>query len=395
MKGLERTEQANEQLWRTLKETDLEAALVTYKITDKDTSGPFAKKIPEGFREKAAMERLGYTSPEELLAEKFHMSQDLLRKLNPHASFDQAGEEIIVANVERESLPRKISRIEVDADKQRVKAYDKDSNIVAIYPATVGSEERPTPKGEFKVTDIAENPVYHYDPALHLRGVHVEEKLNIAPGHNNPVGAVWIGLSAEGYGIPGTPDPEKISKVASHGCIRLTNWDALELAKHLSKGTPVIIEERKKTGDLQAPSIGSQQIGPSLTAADAAPLPERNPARGGTPTQQTAPPPSKAATIPWTETEIAAAKANCVEALSSVSLDCERLPAFKEGSCGTPAPILLKSIGTDPKIAIEPPATVTRKPFNRRRRPCSTCLSSSCTRVLMLAVTAMAVPISP
>jgi peptidoglycan hydrolase-like protein with peptidoglycan-binding domain len=358
MKRLESTEQADEQLWRMLIESDSEAVLVTYNITDKDIAGPFPKKIPEDFRKKAAMERLGYTSPEELLAEKFHMSQDLLRKLNPGASFDKAEQEIVVADVEHESLPGKISRIEVDADAQRVKAYDKDNNIVVIYPATVGSEDRPTPKGEFKVTDIAENPVYHYDPALHLRGVHVEEKLDISPGPNNPVGAVWISLSAEGYGIHGTPDPDKISKAASHGCIRLTNWDALELARHLSKGTPVVIEEGEKTGELLAPNQG-QQMGPSLAATDATPLPDRNPARAGAPAQQTPPPPEEVATLPWTETEIAVAKAECAEALSSATLDYEPLPPLREGLCGAPAPILLKTLGAEPKVAIDPPATVT------------------------------------
>src|SRR5262249_3572149 len=257
MKGIQLSEQVSEQLWRMITESDSEPVLVSYKITEKDSRGPFSKKIPEDFRAKAAMDRLGYTSPRELLAEKFHMSQDLLRKLNPGASFDKEGGEIVVANVEHESLSGKISRVRVDANRQRVKAYEGDK-VVAIYPATVGSEDRPTPKGEFKVMKITENPVYHYDPALHFRGVHVNEKLDLPPGPNSPVGAVWIDLSAEGYGIHGTPDPDKISKSASHGCIRLTNWDALELAKHLSKGTPVIIEEGEKTGGMEAPSQALQ-----------------------------------------------------------------------------------------------------------------------------------------
>jgi lipoprotein-anchoring transpeptidase ErfK/SrfK len=306
MKGIDSSDEANEQLWRMLAESDSKSALVTYKITEKDVTGPFPKKIPQDFRKKAAMERLGYTSPEELLAEKFHMSQDLLRKLNPGVSFKKVGQEIVVANVEHDSLPHKISRIEVDAEAQRVKGYDKDNNIVVIYPATVGSEDRPTPKGEFKVTDIAENPVYHYDPALHLRGVHVQDKLDIPPGPNNPVGAVWISLSAEGYGIHGTPDPDKISKAASHGCIRLTNWDALELAKNLSKGIPVEIQQSEKTGELRKPSQGSQPMGPSIAALNIPPIPERNPA--GASARRTPTRPEEKVTVPWTETEIAAAK---------------------------------------------------------------------------------------
>jgi peptidoglycan hydrolase-like protein with peptidoglycan-binding domain len=355
MKGLEPTEQLTEQLWRAITESDAEPALVSYKITDKDTRGPFSKKIPEDFRAKAAMDRLGYTSPRELLAEKFHMSEDLLRKLNPGASFDKDGQEIVVANVERDALSGKVSRVEVDATRQRVKAFGEGDKLVAIYPATVGSEDRPTPQGEFKVTKITENPVYHYDPALHLRGVHVNEKLDISPGPNNPVGAVWIDLSAEGYGIHGTPDPDKISKSASHGCIRLTNWDALELARHLSKGTPVLIEEDKKTGGLEAPNQGSQQ----LAATEEPKLPQQNPARGGQPTEQMPLAPGQTTTIPWTETEIAAAKAKCGEALSSLTLNYEQLPPIKEGLCGAAAPILLKSLGHDPEVALDPPATVT------------------------------------
>jgi hypothetical protein len=235
---------------------------------------------------------------------------------------DKEGQEIVVANVERDSLPGKISRIEVDASRQRMKAYGEGDKLVAIYPATIGSDDRPSPKGEFKVTKITEDPVYHYDPALHLPGVHVHEKLDIPPGPNNPVGAVWIDLSAEGYGIHGSPDPDKISKSASHGCIRLTNWDALELARHLRKGIPVVIEEGEKTGALERSRQDSQQ----LAATELTPLPGRNPVRGGRPTVETPLAPSQMATIPWTETEIAASKAKCREALSSLALDYEPLP---------------------------------------------------------------------
>jgi peptidoglycan hydrolase-like protein with peptidoglycan-binding domain len=161
LNGLEPSDQLDEHLWHILTEEDSGPALVTYKISDKDTAWPLVERIPADFRKKAAMERLGYTSPEELLAEKFHMSQQLLRKLNRGVRFDNTGQEILVtgqeilvtgqeilvANVERSSLARKISRIEVDAERQRVLAYDKDHNVVAIYPATVGSEDRPSPEG--------------------------------------------------------------------------------------------------------------------------------------------------------------------------------------------------------------------------------------------------------
>jgi lipoprotein-anchoring transpeptidase ErfK/SrfK len=144
------------------------------------------------------------------------MSEPLLRRLNPDAAFDREGTEIVVANVKRAELPRRLARTEVDAARRRVLAFDEAGRIVAAYPATVGSRERPSPSGEFKVTAIAENPPYRYDPSLNLRGVKVEEPLDIPPGPNNPVGAVWIALSAKGYGIHGTPEPEAVGKQASH-----------------------------------------------------------------------------------------------------------------------------------------------------------------------------------
>jgi lipoprotein-anchoring transpeptidase ErfK/SrfK len=246
LRGLQPGDQVDEQVWHALTDGDSEPALVTYNIGEKDTAGPFVKRIPTDFKKQAVMHRLAYTSPQELLAEKFHMSQQLLRRLNPGTSFDKAGQEIIVANVEHKPLPTKVHRIVVDAQKQLVLAYGKNDKVEALYPATVGSGDRPTPEGEFKVTKVTENPTYHYDPSLHFRGVHVQHELDIPPGPNNPVGAVWISLSAEGYGIHGTPDPDKISKSASHGCIRLTNWDALELGHAVSEGTPVLITRSEK-----------------------------------------------------------------------------------------------------------------------------------------------------
>ena len=169
MRGLGGGEQIDERLWRALADNDREAALVTYTITAKDVSGPFIEKVPKDYREKASLKRLSYTSAQELVAEKFHMSEKLLRQLNPNAAFDRAGTEIVVANVQREELPRKVTRVDVDATRQRVLAYDKDDTVVAVYPATVGSAERPSPSGEFKVAGVAENPTYHYDPSLNLR----------------------------------------------------------------------------------------------------------------------------------------------------------------------------------------------------------------------------------
>jgi lipoprotein-anchoring transpeptidase ErfK/SrfK len=246
MRNLPAGDRLDEQVWRALTENDREPPLATYTVTEKDIAGPFIEKVPKDFREKARLKQLAYTSAEQLLAEKFHMSEQLLRRLNPRAVFHTSGTEIVATNVHRQELPGRIARVEVDASQQRVRAYDTENRIVAVYPATVGSRERPSPAGAFKVIRVVKNPTYHYDPSLRLRGVHVKKKLKLPPGPNNPVGIVWIALSAKGYGIHGTPNPEAVSKSASHGCIRLTNWDARELSRHVNKGTRVNIAGRKE-----------------------------------------------------------------------------------------------------------------------------------------------------
>jgi lipoprotein-anchoring transpeptidase ErfK/SrfK len=154
------------QVWQALTQEQDEPVLVAYTITEKDAAGPFAETIPADYREKARMKGLDYTSPLELLAEKFHMSRDLLRQLNPDADFGRAGQEITVASFERRSEPGAASRVEVASRAQTVTVYGKDDEVIAVYPATVGSKDRPSSAGEFKVTAIAENPVYHYDPDL-------------------------------------------------------------------------------------------------------------------------------------------------------------------------------------------------------------------------------------
>src|SRR5262249_33444201 len=154
----------------------------------------------------------------EELAEKFHMSEDLLRKLNPRAHFDHANEKIVVANVQPmhlrrrqdqtvEAIPPKkrnaederVATIVVDKASSDVRAYDQQGRLVAFYPATIGSEEKPAPTGTFKVQRVAWNPDYHYDPKFAWKGVNAQQKLTVKPGPNNPVGLVWIDLTAPSY----------------------------------------------------------------------------------------------------------------------------------------------------------------------------------------------------
>jgi lipoprotein-anchoring transpeptidase ErfK/SrfK len=113
----------------------------------------------------------------------------------------------------------------------------------------VGSDEKPAPSGILKITIIKKNPTYHYNPAYAFKGVRTDKPFTIKPGPNNPVGLVWIGLTGEGYGIHGTPEPSKVGKTQSHGCVRLTNWDALQLASDVRKGVPVdFVGQRNQLG---------------------------------------------------------------------------------------------------------------------------------------------------
>lgn len=132
-----------------------------------------------------------------------------------------------------------VARIVIDKTARELRAFDDRDRLLAYYPASVGSEEKPAPSGVVHVTRIARNPSYTYNPDYAFKGVRTDEKFTIKPGPNNPVGLVWIALEGEGYGIHGTPEPEKVGKTASHGCVRLTNWDALDLAVMTKKGVPV------------------------------------------------------------------------------------------------------------------------------------------------------------
>ena len=232
-----------------------------YTIQPQDVTGPFASNIPQDYAQMAQLPQLAYRSPGQLIAAKFHMSEGLLTALNPGKNFAQAGTVLTVANVPQggndpavvaqelhqhrgntgsSAPPRDMAaRVVVDKRNRSLQVFSADNRLLAFLPASIGSAEKPAPSGEFKVDRVDYDPTYTYDPAYHFKGQSAQRKVTVKPGPNNPVGVVWIALSAKGYGIHGTPDPDAVGKTQSHGCIRLTNWDALTLARLIKKGTPV------------------------------------------------------------------------------------------------------------------------------------------------------------
>ena len=235
--------------WQALSGNPGQPAAHGYTTTPADAGGPFAADVGEDFVKLAALPNgPQFTNPVEAIAERFHMSQALLKALNPGANFGQAGTQIIVVDdAPPEFAKGDVARIDITKSDASARAYDHDDKLIAFYPATVGSTERPSPSGVHKVVGVAWNPNYTYDPKKLAWGPRAAGKLLIKPGPNNPVGVVWIDLNAPSYGVHGTPDPDKIGKTASHGCVRLTNWDAMALAKGVKPGVVVRFLGERKT----------------------------------------------------------------------------------------------------------------------------------------------------
>jgi lipoprotein-anchoring transpeptidase ErfK/SrfK len=231
-----------------------------YRISQEDAAGPFVDRVPSDLVEQASLPALSYTSPLEMLAERFHSSPALLKQLNPGAAFS-AGEEIEVPSVEpmilpTPSLPGKAPRSEAAAIAARpdvvvtvargisaLTVTDAAGQILLYAPVTTGSEHDPLPAGEWKVDAIQLTPAFHYNPDLFWDADAGHTKATIRPGPNNPVGLVWVDISKPHYGIHGTPEPSTIGRTESHGCVRLTNWDALRLASLVKPGSRVVFTE--------------------------------------------------------------------------------------------------------------------------------------------------------
>ena len=213
----------------------------TYQLTGEDVSGPFIASLPNRIQDQAVFARMNYLRVEEKIAERFHMDETFLKALNPDADFSKPGTMLKVASIGK-YLDRWVARIHADKSRRLVTAFDQKDEILAVYPASIGSIQTPSPRGRFTVRNKAGFPFYTLAPDNGFEPVDDGRQIVIAPGPNNPVGVAWIGLSKKSYGIHGTPEPSSVGTAESHGCIRLTNWDAMELARLVRTGVEVVID---------------------------------------------------------------------------------------------------------------------------------------------------------
>ena len=239
-RGLPEGTSVDTDVWQALN-MDKAPALEEYVLTEEDVSGPF-DRVPRDMMLKAKLMHLGYGSALEAMGEKFHINPALLQQINPGSKFGIAGQKIYAPNVSRQGNA-KAARVVVSKSKSTVTVFDDAGQVIAQFPCTSGSEHDPLPIGDWKITGVFKDPKFNYNPDLFWDAKPKDSKATIAPGPNNPVGVVWIDLSKEHYGIHGTPSPALIGHAESHGCIRLTNWDAMELAGMVGKGTPVSLVE--------------------------------------------------------------------------------------------------------------------------------------------------------
>jgi lipoprotein-anchoring transpeptidase ErfK/SrfK len=240
---------------RTLEAAGIEI-LTPYVITAADTAGPFLPAIPQDLVEQSKLPSLDYTSPLEAIAERFHVAPALLTSLNPELNPGgaiEAGQTIRVPNVTamapapelKTAKPAEVkaAKVVVSRSQSTAQAFDESGKLIFHAPVTSGSVRDPLPLGNWTVTAVSRNPSFHYNPDLFWDADPSHSKAKIPPGPNNPVGLVWIDISREHYGLHGTPEPGKVGHTSSHGCVRLTNWDAVRLAAMVTKGTPVIFEQ--------------------------------------------------------------------------------------------------------------------------------------------------------
>ena len=239
-RGLKVTGELDDATWQAL-QADATPVLARYTLTAADVAGPF-RPVPKKPAEQAKLDALGYSSVAESLGERFHADPKLLQALNPGVDLGKAGSEIQVPNIAPAALS-KAAKLVIDKSDSTLRLYDAAGKVYAQVPVSSGSQHDPLPIGEWKILGISRDPPFHYNPKLFWDAKKGDRKATIPPGPNNPVGRVWIDISKPHYGLHGTPEPGHVGKTESHGCVRMTNWDALRVADAVDASVPVIMQE--------------------------------------------------------------------------------------------------------------------------------------------------------
>jgi lipoprotein-anchoring transpeptidase ErfK/SrfK len=239
--GLKETGRIDKATWQALG-ADAGTGLTTYKVTDADVAGPF-ERIPADMMERAKLKRLGYESVEEAISEKFHASPALLRSLNPGKKI-VAGEELTVPDVSATKPAGKPASLTVLKSLRVLQVNDRDGRVLAQFPVSIGGRRDPLPLGRLKVANEVQDPVFTYDPKLLWDAKPWYSKVDLAPGPNNPIGNLWIGLSKPHWGIHGSPSPSRVGREETHGCLHLTNWDVAKVSALVAPGFVMEVRER-------------------------------------------------------------------------------------------------------------------------------------------------------
>jgi len=228
-----------QETWTSLRK-DGAPLLTTYTVTDKDAAGPF-EKTPVAMDERAKMKALVFESVEEALAEKFHASVGYLKQLNGGPI--TAGRQIRVPNVAASAAPGSAASIQIDKSERVLYVLDNQQRLVAGFPISIGNEKNdPLPLGMMAIKNEVKNPSFTYNPALLKNAPKDAQKVDIAPGPNNPVGSIWLGLTKPHWGIHGTPNPSNVGHSETNGCIHMTNWDAERLSTLAKAGFKVNVK---------------------------------------------------------------------------------------------------------------------------------------------------------
>jgi lipoprotein-anchoring transpeptidase ErfK/SrfK len=231
----------------TREQLHLTAPALTTHLVNEDELATL-QPVPPTWLEKSQLIALTHASALELIAERYRASPRLVRRLNPDVNWDAvpAGTPVTVPAVAKITFPGKAAWLTIRLEARTLEAADAEGRVLAHFPVSIARKVEKRPRGELRVTVVIPDPNYTFDPQMYPESPEAKEsltrKLIVPPGPNNPVGLAWIGLDLPGYGIHGTPEPEKVGRTESHGCFRLANWDAVALVGLVAVGLPVVVE---------------------------------------------------------------------------------------------------------------------------------------------------------